>query len=273
MSKLTQQEAEIIDKVQNQLKSLLLQKGLSVQLRGDFETYAAIRRIHGDRHLNQAFDPHHVAFGIGDFWLLAENSAGEAIATYCLRRFQVDDFFDLIRSSALWFGQPRNEADPRFVVACQIPPFGGEVVHGGGLWVRRDYRGRSRLALIMPRLARIFALRHRPFDHDSAMIRNDPAEPAELAERKAIFTGTKVYGFARVHRFVDGWFPPERRNAIMHLCHATRAEAIASLCISQIGDKRSAQGSKFGKLSLVYQHDHAVHASAVLGERQQQPGI
>jgi hypothetical protein len=41
--------------------------------------------------------------------------------------------------------------------------------------------------------------------------------------------GVEAYGFARARRFVDGWFPPESREAIMHLCHSTRAEALASL--------------------------------------------
>jgi hypothetical protein len=39
----------------------------------------------------------------------------------------------------------------------------------------------------------------------------------------------RTYGFARAEPFVQGWFPPEQRAATMHLCHSTRAEAIASL--------------------------------------------
>ena len=273
MSKLTHQETKIVDAAHNGLWPLLLQNGLSLELRDDFEKYTAIRHYHGDRHLNQAFDPQHVKFGRSDFWLLVENSKGEAIATYCLRRFCVNDFFGVIRSLTLWSRNPSNGADPRFVVACKIPPFGGEVVHGGGLWIRNDYRGRSRLAVLLPHLARVFALRDRPFDHDSGMIRNNPAEPTEVAERKATFVGTKVYGFARVHRFVDGWFPPEGRNAIMHLCHATRAEVISSLSTWQIAGERSARGSQFGKLPLVNQHHQAVYSAAILGEWQQQPSI
>lgn len=273
MSKLTHQERIIIDAAHNGLQTLLLQNDLSLELRDDFEKYTAIRHSHGERHLNQAFDPAHVEFGRGDFWLLAENSKGEAIATYCLRRFCVSDFFDPIRSLTLWSRIPSNKADPRYVVACKIPPFGGEVVHGGGLWVRSDYRGRSRLAVLLPHLARVFALRDRPFDHDSAMIRNNPGEPAEVTDRKATFMGTKVYSFARVHRFVDGWFPPEGRNAIIHLCHATRAEVIASLSAWQVVGERSLRRSKFGKLPLVDQHYQVVHTPAILGEWQQQPSI
>jgi hypothetical protein len=273
MSKLSRQESKVIDEAHNGLRTLLLNNALSLELRDDFEKYTAIRRYHGDRHLNQAFDPEHVKFGKGDFWLLAENSKGEAIATYCLRRFSVNDFFDVIRSLTLWSHNPSNGADPRFAVACKIPPFGGEVVHGGGLWIRNDYRGHSRLAVLLPRLARIFALRQRSFDHDSAMIRNNPAEPTEVAERKATFVGTKVYGFARVHRFVDGWFPPEGRDAIMHLCHATRAEIIASLPAWQIVGERSRRGSELGKLPFVNQHYQVVHTPAILSEWQQQSSI
>jgi hypothetical protein len=97
--------------------------------------------------------------------------------------------------------------------------------------VREDYRGCSRLAIVMPRFARAIALRSRPFDHDSGMIRNHPQDGAKVADRKAAFMGKRIYGFARVHRFVDGWFPPEAREAIVYLCHSTRAEAMDSLVV------------------------------------------
>jgi hypothetical protein len=273
MFKCTDRENEIIETAHNRSRNLLLQNGVSLEMCEDFKKYIAIRRQHGDRHLNQAFDPQYVKFGTGDFWLLAENRKGEAIATYCLRRLVANDFFDLVRSLALWFGDTSNYADPRFVVDCKIPPFGGEVIHSGGLWIRHDYRGVSRLAVMMPHLGRIFALRQRPFDHDTGMIRNDPADAAEIADRKAAFMGSKVYGFARVHRFVNGWFPPEGRNAIMYLCHATRAEAIGLLSRSQVLRQPLSRASELGQLPLVYQHYQAVYPPAILGERQQQAGI
>jgi hypothetical protein len=139
---------------------------ISLCVRRNFRDYAAIRHANGDAHLNQAFDPVFTRFGADDFWLLAQNQAGDHIATYCVRRFIVDDFYRLIRSQALWFGAARP-ADPRFVVECEIPPFGGEVAHAGGLWVRKDYRGASRqprLSTVMSRLACAIALRNRPFD-------------------------------------------------------------------------------------------------------------
>jgi hypothetical protein len=273
MSKLMFKENGAIEAAHNRFSAILLQMGIYFEFRDDFARYTSIRRRHGDRHLNQAFDPEYAELGTEDFWISAENYKGETVATYCLRRFQVNDFFDLIRSLSLWFREPSDYRDPRFVVKCKIPPFGGEVVHGGGLWVRDDYRGASRLALIMPRLARIFAWRQRPFDHDSAMIRNNPGELPEAAERKAIFMATKVYGFARVHPFADGWFPPEGRNALIHLCHATQAEAIASLLSAQTGSQTSRCRGKFGKPPFVDQHYQTIHSAPVLGEWQQQPSI
>ncbi len=204
---------------------------ISLCVRHNFRDYAAVRHANGDAHLNQAFDPVFTRFGANDFWLLAQNQVGNPIATYCVRRFIVDDFYRLIRSQALWFGAARP-AGPRFVVECEIPPFGGEVAHAGGLWVRKDYRGASRqprLSTVMSRLACAIALRNRPFDHDSAMILIDPRDPTVVADRKAISLGVEAYGFARACRFVDGWFPPEGREAVVHLCHSTRAEALASL--------------------------------------------
>ena len=254
--------------------SALDKAGISLRVRRNFESYVALRRSHGETHLNQAFDPAKVRFGRGDFWLLAENREGEPIATYCLRRFFVDDFYALIRSQRLWFSDRPCSVGLSFVVECDIPPFGGEVSHGGGLWVRDDHRGRSRLALVMPRFARAVALRTRPFDHDTAMIRNDPRDCADAADRKAAYMGKRIYGFARVRRFVDGWFPPEDREAIMHLCHATRAEAVASLIVPVARDAgEPLRRIELRKMPLVYRYDKAVHTPPVRGKRQHQAGV
>jgi hypothetical protein len=248
--------------------------GISLRVRHDFASYVAIRRMQGETHLNQAFDPARVRFGGDDFWLLAQNRSAEPIATYCLRRFQVGDFFTLIRTQRLWFSRRPRALDRRFAIACDIPPFGGEVAHGGGLWVRRDYRGRPRLPEVLPRFARAVALQARPFDHDTAMIRDEPGEPADEADRKARYMGKTVYGFARVSRFVDGWFPPERRRAVMHLCHATREEAATSLIAPSAhlcGERL--RRVELGERPFVYQHDQAVDAAAIGGERQHQAGV
>ena len=250
----------------------LLEARLSLRVRRNFEAYAAVRRTHGDIHLNQAFDPRETRFGQDDFWLLAENYKGEPIATYCLRRFLVEDFYALIRSQALWFSDRPHLVDPRFIVECAIPPFGGEVSHGGGLWVREDYRGCSRLAIVMPRFARAIALRSRPFDHDSAMIRNDPRDGAKVADRKAAFMGKRIYGFARVHRLVDGWFPPETREAIIYLCHSTRAEAMDSLVVPRAALDRL-QRLNLRKRPLVYQHNEPVNTTTICSKGQEQARV
>jgi hypothetical protein len=203
-------------------------QNISIELRQDFTSYISIRYSQGDIHLNQAFDPEYTSFNKNDFWLLARGQSGHAIATYCVRRLINDDFYQLIRTQALWFSRIPG-LQRKLAVECEIRPFGGEIAHGGGLWVRQDLRGSSRLAFVLPRLARALALDDRAFDHDTGMIRSAPNDSAKSAERKAVFAGMRTYGFARVSRFVDGWFPPEGRTAIMHLCHATKDEAIASL--------------------------------------------
>ena len=273
MPQLNPNEKQITQTTQSRFRDTLTENGISLCLRSDFNEYVGIRHRHGDTHLNQVFDPRHVKFSAGDFWLLAENARGEAIATYCLRRFLVEDFFDLIETQALWFSTRSRLIDRRFVVECEIPPFGGEVVHGGGLWIRGDYRGASRLAVVLPRFARAVALYDRSFDHDSAMIRNNPEDPAETVERKATYMGRKVYGYARVHRFVDGWFPPERRKAIMHLCHSTKTEAIASLFSACAAGESLRPGSELRQLPLIDQHDQSVYPPTVLSQGQQQARI
>lgn len=255
----------------------LADAGITLRVRRDFATYAALRRSHGEFRLNQAFDPRHVKFGNDDFWLLAENRYGEAIATYCLRRFIVDDFYDVIRSQNLWFGVRPHLVDPRFVVDCEIPPFGGEVAHEGGNWVREDYRGalrQPRLSRVMSRLARAIALRNRPFDHTSAMIRNDPRDPPEVTSRKANSLGIGACGFARVHRFVDGWFPPDGRDAVMYLCHATKGEAVASIAALPLGSATiDLQRAELRQGPLIEQNEQPIDTPAVRSQRQQQSRI
>jgi len=229
MATLSAAEKHSVLQAVEKFMAMLTSKNTSVEIRNEFSHYVAIRHAHGDTHLNQAFDPQYACFAENDFWLLVRGQYGDVLATYCVRRFTVDDFYRLVRSQALWFSQNPRLVHQELTVECEIPPFGGEIVHGGGLWVRQDLRGSSRLAFMLPRLARALSLHNRAFDHDTGMIRNAPQDSPKAAERKAVFAGIRTYGFARVSRFVDGWFPPEGRNAIIHLCHATKAEAIASL--------------------------------------------
>jgi hypothetical protein len=272
MDLLTPYESERIQRAIEDTIAALGEAGISLHVRRNFETYAAIRRAYGETHLNQAFDPDEVRLSPDDFWLLAENYKGEAIATYCVRRCLVDDFFSLIRSQALWFSNKPQLIHGDFIVECAIPPFGGEVSHGGGLWVRQDYRGCSRLATLIPRFARAIALRMRPFDHDTGMIRNDPRERSDVADRKASFMGKYVYGFARVHSLVNGWFPPEARRAVIHLCHSTRAEAVASLAAApSILDRLRCL--ELRKRPLVYQNHQAVDLSTISSEREKQARV
>ncbi len=272
MDKLSEAESARVRSAIEEYAAALDMAAISLRVQRNFARYPAIRRAHGETRLNQAFDPAVASFGRDDFWLLAENRSAEPIATYCLRRFVVDDFYALVRSQLLWFAR-RPRVDRRFAVLCDIPPFGGEVCHGGGLWVREDYRGGSRLAVLMPRFARAVALRDRPFDHDTAMIRNDPRDRAAAADRKAVYMGRLVYGFARVGRLVDGWFPPERRHAVMHLCHADRAEALLSLIAPPRVSGAGLRRRELHQPPLVDQHHEAVDAPTVRGQRQHEAGV
>jgi hypothetical protein len=275
---LSMDEANTVQRFIEDHIACLGEAGITIRVRRNFETYAAIRLANGVMHLNQAFDPQHVRFSNDDFWLLALDGRGEAIATYCIRRFVVEDFYDLLRSQALWFGDRPRLTDPRFVVACTIPSFGGEVVHEGGCWVRKDYRGptmQPRLSYTLSRIARAIALRNRPFGHDTGMILNDPRDRPEVTGRKAVSLGIEAYGFAGVYRFVDGWFPPESRDATLYLCYSTRAEALMSLAppVRQTIGTKSLRPSEFWQEPLVEQNEELIDAPSIRGQRQQEPSV
>jgi hypothetical protein len=253
----------------------LAEIGIIVRVRRDFDLYVATRRALGDTHLNQAFDPAFTRFKPSDFWLHAQNQDGKLIATYCMRRLVVDDFYGLVRSQALWFGTPQK-TDRHFIVDCDIAPFGGVVSHGGGLWVREDHRGawrRPRLSTILPRLGCAIGLRDAPFDHESAMILVDPHCPIELVEQKATSLGIGAYRFTRARPLVKGWFPPEGREATVFLCHSTRAEALASLTVSSLSITARSERVELRNLPFIDQNQQLVHPSAIGGERQQHPRI
>ena len=192
---------------------------LHVHVLRDFERYVAVRRANGEHHLNQAFDPAHTQFDRRDFWLLLEDHAGTTVATYCMRILDVENFYTEVQTLRFWFGPKLRLVDPRFVLTCSIPPFGGVVASCGGMWVRPDRRGGG-ISRIVPRLARALGLRNSNIDHDCGMVLNNP-DPARLAVRN--------YGYARVDLMADGWFPPEERDMTVHLCHADRAECLTSL--------------------------------------------
>jgi hypothetical protein len=262
----------------------LAEAGITVRVKQDFETYAAVRMANGAIHLNQAFDPRHARFGADDFWLLALDRRGEAVATYCVRHVVDDGFYDLIRSSygvirspAPVLGDRPGLADTRFVVARRLPSFGGEIIHEGGCWVRKDHRGRSkqpRLSHALSRLARAIALRNRPFAHDTGMILNDPRDPPEVTSRKAVSLGIEAYGFAGLHR-VNGWYPPEGRSATLHLCYSTRTEALASLAPQSppYAPPQVLRYFEFRQEPLMEQNEELVDPPSICGQRQQEASV
>jgi len=229
MKYLDQQTIRILSRAIDRLLQLLDSEGISIAKDRDFNLYKGIREQHGERHLNQAFDAEFAEFGPRDFCLFTKNENSETIATYCIRRLITDNFYDLIRSQKLWFSKRPRESSQALMLECEEPAIAGEVAHGGGLWVRPDYRGWSHLAFVLPRLARALSFIECPFDHDTGMIRAAAGEEAKLAERKALFAGNRLYGFSRTIRLVNGWFPPAARPAIVHLCHASGNEVLASL--------------------------------------------
>jgi len=125
----TRSALQAIERFTNVLSS----NNISIEIRHDFSLYASIRHNHGDVHLNQAFDPKYTYFDRYDFWILARGLQGDEIATYCVRRFNINDFYQLIRTQALWFSRIPDSIHQQLKIDCEIPPFGGEIIHGGGL--------------------------------------------------------------------------------------------------------------------------------------------
>jgi hypothetical protein len=192
----------------------LLRMGLTVHVERDFEAFAHYRRSVGDRLVNPTFDPALCRIGPSDFWLRVVDDAGDLAATTAVRVFEdVDDFYHLMRTGALWCDRPLRLVEP-CETACAIPAFGGVIAYWGGMWVEPPHRGRG-LAKIVPQLQRGLLLRNSPFDYETGLV-FDPL--VGVAQRQ--------YQFPRVELVVDGYFPPTRRPTRVHLCHMTTDEAL-----------------------------------------------
>src|SRR5215813_11378564 len=131
MATLLPEEKCGVSQAVDRFMTMLAATNLSIEIHHDFLLYTSIRHAYGDVHLNQAFDPRYTWFTRHDFWILARDRYGEAIATYCVRRLTIDDFYCLIRTQALWFSRTPDLIDQQLTIDCEIPPFGGEIVHGG----------------------------------------------------------------------------------------------------------------------------------------------
>jgi hypothetical protein len=191
--------------------------GAELSVESDFDELIDARAQSSDPWIYPTFDPRLSDLGEDALWLRAATPQGDTVATYAVRVFDTDDFYDLMRTGALWFARPAGRRACGHVAAPV--PIAGLVGHCGAAWVRPDWRERG-LVQLLCRYGRGLLLRDFAVEHETGLVfeRNFRSGLAQRA-----------YGYPRVPNVIDGFFPPSGSEARVHLCHMSRTEMLADL--------------------------------------------
>jgi hypothetical protein len=192
--------------------------GVRLSIEFDFDGLLEARAESSDPWLYPTFDPRLSDLSEDALWLRAATPSGDTIATYAVRVFETGDFYDLMRSGALWFAQPAAERGGCRIVSATLP-IAGLVGHCGAAWVHPAWRDRG-LVQLLCRYGRALLLRDFAVDHETGLV-------AEHNYRSGL--AQRAYGYPRVPKVVDGFFPPSGSEARVYLCHMSRAEMLDDL--------------------------------------------
>lgn len=139
--------------------------GLRLRLRTDFDALVELNREHRDTWppLSPIFDPAHSNLRIDSaFWLEGIDGRGETVVAELARFFDLRSTtaVDEIRSLRLFFAEPEAHFAAGERVDIDAPAAAvvrGRTMHGGSIWVRRDWR-RNGLTRIISRVCAAYAL-------------------------------------------------------------------------------------------------------------------
>jgi hypothetical protein len=182
----------------------------------DFSWFAAVRRRSSDPWIYPTFDAQQSDLSTDALWIRATSPDGAVIGTYALRVFETDNFYDLMRTEALWFKRSRLPADARCEVGEPLP-IGGIIGHCGGAWVHPAWRRRG-VVQAMCQLARSVLVGRFDVDHETGLVFEHNFRSG-LARR--------AYGYPRVAQVMDGYFPPTGTEERVFLCHISRKEMLS----------------------------------------------
>jgi hypothetical protein len=207
--------------VQDALERLtdeMIDIGINVYVETDFEEFARLRRSVGEGGCYPAVDPRHSRLDKDAFWLRVTDRDDNLVALYAERIYRTEDFMTLMRSERIWFDRmPRAISADYRLIEDAFDAFGGTVGHGCGMWVHPSAR-RHGLSAFLPDFQRALAVRNYNIDWQTCLVFADLAEHTR-----------KAYGYSRVEKVVDGYFPVTRATAEVYLGRMTRNEVLARL--------------------------------------------
>lgn len=219
MAELSQAEAGLVQRYMDALTEEILTLGLQPQREYDFDDFGRARGSVEPSWIYPTYDPSMNDIRKDAVWLRVLNPAGETVAMTAARVFRADNFYELLETEQLWFGRPTNRDRCTIGAGDPLPAIGGAVGHGGGLWVHPAWR-KVGLSRLVPRLNHAYLLRLFSIDHHTTLVFEG------LAKSGLPLWG---YGFARLPKLIDGFFPPTGKEESVYLGHITRQEMLESM--------------------------------------------
>jgi hypothetical protein len=192
--------------------------GLDLHVERDFESFVEVRRRCDEPWIYPSFDPRLSDLSSAARWLRASTPDGDTVGTFALRVFDTSDFYDLMRSGALWFGETQSNDQPRCRVQTSVS-LSGLIGHCGGAWVHPAWRGRG-LVQLLCLYSRALLLRDFDVDHETALV-------FERLYRNGL--ARRAYHYPRLLKVIDGFFPPTGTSEQVYLCHIAQDEMWAGV--------------------------------------------
>jgi len=196
--------------------------------------------------VNPTFDPRCSRLSPHDSFWLDVRVGSRTIATSAARLFITDDYFELMRSTKLWYDPPRAR-DSRLTVTPPpgVPSIRGRVGHEGGLWIDPAHRKRG-LSVILPHLNRALCLREWGIDWQTGMTMRDVGQSG---------IASWAYGFPHVVPCFEGRSPLIERDERLFVTYMSRDELVLGLELETVAGL------------LPDRHDQSVHAPARVQKR------
>jgi hypothetical protein len=177
--------------------------------------------------VNPTFNPRCSRLSPQDSFWLDVRVGSQTIATSAARLFVTDDYFDLIRSTRLWYDPPRPQ-DARLEVTrpLGVPLIGGRVGHEGGLWIEPTHRKRG-LSVILPHLNRALCLREWEVHWQTGMTMRSIGQSG---------IASWAYGFPHVVPCFEGRSPLIDRDESLYLTYMSRDELVSGIDLQTVTD-------------------------------------
>ena len=207
-------------------REVVSSRDLTLEIDNDPRAFAECLKAQENTHgFPTTHDPEKSDVQSGNFfWIYLKHQTGVA-ATHGLRCVKTDDLMEDIRSNTVFFdASPLLDYRPLDFhrEAADIPLISGNVVMGGGFWIRKDFRGRW-LTPYFGRVGRAIAARQFKMDWYASFFLNTP-------ERKKF--GQIGAGISEATPLLKGHYPPYGNKEVdIQLMYMSRDQFVEQIAL------------------------------------------